>query len=965
MALIKGTADADNLVTKNIGADTLYGYDGDDTLDGGGGANRLIGGLGNDRYILHSTSEVVVEQPGEGSDTIQASFSIDLRKAAYANVENVELTGFTALRIEGSSAANVLYGNAISNTINGYDGDDVIGGFGGNDSLDGGNGNDALYGGTGRDTLLGGAGNDTLTGDEGVDSLVGGTGDDTYNVDSASDIIKEAAGEGTDTVAVAYAGNVSLSKWVNVENLTLVAAGAAKITGTAVANVLRGNDSGDVIDGQDGDDTLRGGDGNDSLLGGAGNDVLYGSFGLDTLAGGAGDDTYDLSGWNSSAVVITDTDGGNDRIDFGTRAPNSLQFGRVGDDLTVTVSGSTMTVQSYFVAGANTIESFVTRFRTFSRADVLAAMSPGHVIHGTSGNDDLTAPDNAGPDTLVGGLGDDTYHIASSKDVVVEKAGEGTDTIYITLGNGSGYDLSMPDAAGVENLIATAGSMGYSALTGNALDNLIQGPQTLGTSFRGGQGNDTLMGGTGNDGYDFYLGDGQDVIDDAGGSGDVLRMFVSKDKLMAQRSGQDLTLKVRDTQDQITIKRWFDGPTNGIDLLYAMDISTSTSTLDRAAIDKMLQPGVQVNGTPGNDILTASGVGQGDTLVGGLGNDSYYLYSASDVVVEQPGQGTDTVVLNLRITPNYSLNTPELAAVENLTFLNSRNTTVAFVAHLTGNALDNQIGYPVADVLGSGSVLEGLDGNDTLYGARFARVTLVGGAGNDTYMVSYPNAPIIVEDADGGIDTIDESAPSGYGAGVVKLTDAQCANVENMICYSSSGIDVLQGNDLDNVLTILYLGGSFDGGKGNDTLVGNDMGSQYIGGLGNDEIRAGVGNDGYTYQAGDGQDTIIDQGGTDQLTLTDIAASDLRLSKSSSGQDLVIGFASHVADRITVSNWFGSADAQIESIVTSTGTVSSQSVNALLQAMAAGGAGVGVPAGSVLAPATVAAAVVPGNLLAA
>jgi Ca2+-binding RTX toxin-like protein len=54
MALIKGTADADKLVSKNLAADTLYGYEGDDTLDGGGGANRLIGGIGNDLYILHS-----------------------------------------------------------------------------------------------------------------------------------------------------------------------------------------------------------------------------------------------------------------------------------------------------------------------------------------------------------------------------------------------------------------------------------------------------------------------------------------------------------------------------------------------------------------------------------------------------------------------------------------------------------------------------------------------------------------------------------------------------------------------------------------------------------------------------------------------------------------------------------------------------------------------------------------------
>lgn len=924
--------------------------------------------MGDDQYILHNAFEVVVEAAGEGRDLIMAGFSIDLRKAAYANVEDVALTGLTALRIDGSAADNMLYGNAIGNTILGYDGNDMISGMGGNDKLDGGNGNDWLSGGTGRDTLIGGAGDDTLSGDAGTDSLVGGAGNDTYQLDSASDVIVEAAGGGTDTVEVGYAGNVSLSKWANVENLKLMAAGASRITGSAAANVLQGNDDGDVIDGLDGDDTLLGGAGNDSLLGGAGHDVIRISGGIDTLVGGAGNDRYEVLGSGLGHTVISDTEGDDDQMVLSVSLQD-LAFSRSGDDLLIKyvpqgvpaqhLPDDQALIQAFFVAGANSIERFVTQGRVIDRAAVLAMMEQGHVITGTAGNDDLTAPANDGPDTLIGGQGDDVYRIASARDVVVEQPGEGLDTIYFTMGAGDGYDLSKPEALGVENLIAVAGSVGGGRLAGNALDNLIQGSQTVGTVYSGGKGNDSLRGGTGNDWYEFALGDGQDVIDDAGGTGDVLAMQVEATRLGAQRIGQDLIIKVLDTQDQVTVKGWFDGPNNGPDLVYTL--SPVGYSLDRAAIEKMLQPGVLVNGTSGNDTLTASGTGQGDTLVGGLGDDQYQVKSSQDVVRELPGEGVDTVWFGNPNGGAYSLNTPDAANVENLRFATGGGLGNVSM-HLTGNALDNQIGVLNASIFTNDMVLMGLDGNDTLYATKYGGDTLIGGAGNDTYVIAYSASHVIVEDADGGIDTIDASQGyAGQGQGAVSLTDAQCAHIENMIWRTGAGASVLQGNDLDNVLTILADNGIMDGGKGNDTLVGNSGTNNLTGGLGDDVLQGLTGDDYYIYQAGDGRDTIVDTAGSaDKLVLNGIATSDLSWAKSESGQDLLIGFASHASDQITVRNWFSDPAAQIETIATSTGSVSSQDVNALLQAMAAGAAPVGLPSGGVMAPAAMTA----GSLLA-
>ena len=76
---ILGTDDDDNLV----------GGDGDDILNGGGGADDMRGGSGNDTYIVDNSSDYIIENPGEGTDSIQSSVSYTTSN----NVENLTLTG--------------------------------------------------------------------------------------------------------------------------------------------------------------------------------------------------------------------------------------------------------------------------------------------------------------------------------------------------------------------------------------------------------------------------------------------------------------------------------------------------------------------------------------------------------------------------------------------------------------------------------------------------------------------------------------------------------------------------------------------------------------------------------------------------------------------------------------------------------------------------------------------------------
>ena len=80
-------------------------------------------------------------------DTLTASVTTTLP----TNVENLTLTGTTAINGTGNAGNNILQGNS---------GNNILSGLNGNDTLTGGVGNDTLWGGDGNDTLTGGVGND-------------------------------------------------------------------------------------------------------------------------------------------------------------------------------------------------------------------------------------------------------------------------------------------------------------------------------------------------------------------------------------------------------------------------------------------------------------------------------------------------------------------------------------------------------------------------------------------------------------------------------------------------------------------------------------------------------------------------------------------------------------------------------------------------------------------------------------
>jgi Ca2+-binding RTX toxin-like protein len=141
-----------NVLTGNSANNTLNGGGGNDTLNGSTGVDTLIGGLGDDIFQIDSTTDVITENASEGTDTIQSSVTFSL--ATFPNIENLTLTGSSAINGTGNTANNVLTGNGANNLLSGDTGNDILTGAAGKDTLTGGAGIDKFGYKTLTDSLL-------------------------------------------------------------------------------------------------------------------------------------------------------------------------------------------------------------------------------------------------------------------------------------------------------------------------------------------------------------------------------------------------------------------------------------------------------------------------------------------------------------------------------------------------------------------------------------------------------------------------------------------------------------------------------------------------------------------------------------------------------------------------------------------------------------------------------------------
>lgn len=584
--------------TGNWVANVITGNAGGNVLDGGTDADRMVGGAGSDSYYADNAGDVVVENVGEGTDSVFSSVSLTLA----ANVENLILTSTWSLNGIGNDLANSLTGNSAANILNGMAGADTMAGGAGNDTYYVDNvadivnewsnaGTDIVYSSvsyalithaenltltgsanlnaTGNwlaNTLTGNAGSNVLDGGTGADTMSGDSGNDSYYVDNAGDVVTEWWNRGTDIV---YA-SVSYGLAANVENLTLTGSWSLNATGNDLVNILMGNQGSNTLDGGAGADTMIGGAGNDIYVvdhsgdvvteeTGGGRDLVKSSIGYRlganledlTLTGSA---NINATG-NELSNALTGN-AGNNVLDGGAGA--DAMSGGAGDD-TYTVDNAGDVVTEWWNNGTDSVNASVS-FALSANIENLT-LTGANGIDGT-GNDlanTLTgnAADNvlnggAGADAMIGGAGNDTYHVDNAGDVITEWWGKGSDTVIATVAHTLG--------ANVENLVLT-GSAAISGtgndlaneLTGNAGSNVLDGGagadimagEDGNDTLLGGAGADRLTGGTGNDTFRFLLQSestvaSHDVITDFS-RGDVIDLSSVAEGTMTYRHDQAFT----------------------------------------------------------------------------------------------------------------------------------------------------------------------------------------------------------------------------------------------------------------------------------------------------------------------------------------------------------------------------------------------------------------------------------------
>lgn len=785
----------------------------------GPGAIPLIDGIPTGSLHLSvGASDSLIFSDFDAADlfsryTIESFEFADSLSLSYAQL--VEERGFDVL---GTNEDESLTGTAVADRISGFDGQDVLRSGFGADTLDGGGGDDQLFGGAGNDSYVFGvgAGQDVVFDQTGFDTIRIGAGiapTDVRAAREANDLVLAVPSTG-DSLRLQ---NFYLHAVFQVEQV-IFADGTVWDHARLLASTRRqvnGTDGDDLLTGGVTDDTIMGLAGADSLSGQAGDDVLDGGTGADVMTGGYGEDTYlvddigdlvtEVIGEGTDTVLSgitysltsnvenlilsgTATIGGTgnelDNVLTGNTGANVLTGG-AGDD-TYVIGAGDLVVE----AVGEGIDTVVTDQSYLLGANVENLTLTGTAAHnGTGSGLDNVLAGNSGLNVLTGGAGNDTYVIGAG-DVVVEAAGEGTDTVV------TDQDYVLGDA--IENLSLT-GNHSVNGV-GNELDNRLAG-NTATNVLQGGLGDDTYV--VGSDDLVVEVADaGTDTVEAA--ESYVLGAHIENLTLLDTFP----TLRVGltpGTNESVSV---------GMESHYSGIGNELNNVLTGNRGDNVLE------GLSGDDVL--NGKSGHDTLKGGEGADTYLfgvgdghdriedqsvsgeidsiqlapglapnhigaVQSGSDLVLRMPGSEDSLTLANFFGLPS--------AAQKNVRF---EDGTVWDEAALRQLGADPGQGVTIVDTDSGDNMLLGSSGHDVLRGGS-GNDTLIGDGGNDILRDSAGNN---VYDGGSGDDTLIGSAGNDsfrfgrrYGRDVVLVdqlfNDAFTIDTDHVQLVGLSRSDVL------------------------------------------------------------------------------------------------------------------------------------------------------------------------------
>ncbi|MGB0713535.1 MAG: calcium-binding protein, partial [Gammaproteobacteria bacterium] len=836
--------------------------DGNDLLDGDGGStdqkqaggHTMVGGRGDDRLIGGIHADSYYFNRGDGQDTINDS-------------------GFSA-----ASTNDTLYlgeGIAPEDVMVSRQGWDLILdlGFGDRITVE-----DALrrrdrleYGATDVDT--------TYMGNRFMERVV--FADDTvWSWSDINEAVKTLSGTDGDDVLTGM-GHTWFTEVLD---------------GGAGNDRLVGGSDNDELYGGDGDDVLEGGGHNDRLHGGAGNDKLYGGTHGDVLDGGAGDDLLDagrsLGHWTDANTNYLTGGTGNDTL-IGSDQADRYHFA-LGDGHDVIQefgvgytgrSASSRTDRIVFGEGIEAADISVHRnghdlilehvdgedsirvvdwYRRDDRKDLGATQidpsaygnrfieqiefSDGtswtweqihewtKVFEGSDGDDVITGLSYTWfREEIDAGAGDDV--INGGNDVDILRGGDGNDVL-----DGGAHGDQLYGGAGDDVLRA-----GTSLQKNDSWGNLLVG----------GAGRDTLYGGSFGDRYQYSRGDGWDVIFEVNQSPsrtDTLsfRDGLTRDDVDFVRDGDDLVVLVDHGMGGVRVDRayrsnggWdraverFDFTGGGAETFDGLGASTGL-WLNVSATGAMALGGVHA------DVLTTSI--SGGTLSGGVGDDVYLIHAQlGETRIQETALGQSAVWFM-----------DDALVLEGLSFSTDGDDLMVGVG--TGQTLR------IEDwALGGHETTFGLFGGSDILGREDVEAALAA-------------------DASAG-DPSDQHLTGTSGA------DTLSAGAGDDHLDGGAGYDTLQGGAGNDVLggdwgtADRFGGNSYEGGTGDDLLLGTDSADLYL------------------YSAGDGHDEIRDNGtGIDVLRFGEgIDPEDVTCFQD--GEDLLIQIGGDQPGSIRVDRW--------------------------------------------------------------
>jgi Ca2+-binding RTX toxin-like protein len=620
----------------------------------------------------------------------------------------------------------------------------------------------------------------------------------------------------------------------------------------------------------------------------------------------------------NTAMIQVFGQGGNDTItldESNGALPAAQLFGGAGNDVLTGGSGAD---QLFGGAGNDTLLGKGGDDLLFGGAgnDVLTGGAGNDQVFGEAGNDRMIWNPGDGTDLFEGGDGNDT----------AEVNGGNASEIFTITANGSRvrFDRLSPapfslDIGTTENLVLHANGGDDVITAGNGIAGLINLTLDGGAgndTITGGDGNDMLIGGDGDDvitggrgsdtaqlgaGNDTFIwnpGDGSDVVDGQDGF-DTLQFnganINENISISANHGGVKLTRDVGIvTMDLHSIEQIELSARSGADNIVLGDLTGTGVT--QVAIDLAGSPGSGVgDGQP--DTVTVNGASGGDRI--SLTNSDvarvFINGLAEEVTIDGAEAANDTLVIN-GLGGNDTIDASLLNANWNKVTIDG------------GAGNDTIIGSQGADLLLGG------DGNDTVTGGRGNDVALLGN-GNDTFIWNPGDGSDTVE-GQAGTDTlvfnganVNENIDISANGGRLRLfrdvgnVTMDANGIEHIQLNTLGGADHVTVNDLtgtDVTQVAIDLASQAGSGQGDgqpDTVVVN-------GTAGDDHIN--VANSGSSIvvnglsaqmtvngvEPGNDTLTINGGGGNDTIDASKLHAGQVNLNlNGGDGNDTIIGSA--------------------------------------------------------------------------